>query len=207
MKDRLPALIAVALLLVLVLTTWWAADYAQRAVTIEPPRRITHEPDSWSRNFVMVRTDASGVPINRIEGEYMQHYPDDDSYEVTKARAVGQQVGTPMTIATSNTAIMEKAATRIVMNGDAHVHRVAYEDRGPLDVTSEQLIVLPDEEIVYTDLPALVVQGNSTMHGKGMRYDNKTRVLQVFSASDVKIAGQDVESAPSQKQSQTGTTP
>lgn len=207
MKDRLPALIAVVLLLVLVVTTWWAADYAQRAVTIEAPRRLTHEPDSWSRNFVMVRTDANGMPINRIEGQYMQHYPDDDSYEVTEARAIGQQAGTPMTIATSNTAIMEEDATRIVMNGDAHVHRVAHEDRGPLDVTSEQLIVLPDEEIVYTDLPALVVQGNSTMNGKGMRYDNKTRVLQVFSASDVKIAGQDAEAAPSEKQRETGSTP
>src|SRR3546814_3752627 len=63
----------------------------------------------------MVRTDTTGVAINRLEGDYMQHYPDDDSYEITKARAIGQQPGSPITIGTSNTAIMDQGGERIVM--------------------------------------------------------------------------------------------
>jgi len=202
MKERLPSLIAVLLLLILVTGTWWAADYTQRAVQIEPPRRLTHEPDAWSSNFVMVRTDPSGVAINRMEGDYMKHYPDDDSYEVTGARAVGQRPGSPVTIGTADTAVMDQDGSRITLTGNAHLHRMPdpSQDRPALDVTSDTLILLPDEDIAYTDLPALVVNGKSTMNGKGMRYDNKSRTLQVFSASDVKISGQESRPESGSKQ-------
>ena len=43
MKERFPSLIALFLLLVLVTSSWWAADYAQRAIQVDPPRRLTHE--------------------------------------------------------------------------------------------------------------------------------------------------------------------
>ena len=193
MKDRIPAVIAVALLVALVLGTWWAADYAQRSIPIDPPRRISHDPDSWAEHFIMVRTDESGIAINRLEGVHMNHYPDDDSYLVTTAKAIGQQPGSPITVGTSKIAIMDKNGSRIVMKGDAHLHRLPDKDHAPLDVTSQELTLLPDDNVAFTDLPALVVNGNSTMNGKGMRYDNKTRVLQVFSSSDVKISAQDVQ--------------
>lgn len=193
MKDRIPAVIAVALLVALVLGTWWAADYAQRSIPIDPPRRISHDPDSWAETFVMVRTDAAGIAINRLEGVHMDHYPDDDSYKVTTARAVGQQPGSPVTVGTSKVAIMDKDGARIVMKGDAHLHRLPDKDHAALDVTSQELTLLPDKDVAYTDLPATVVNGKSTMNGKGMRYDNKSRVLQVFSSSDVKISAQDVQ--------------
>lgn len=200
MKERLPALVAIALLFVLVAGTWWAADYTQRAVPIEAPRRVTHEPDAWSSNFVMVRTDAQGMAINRMEGEYLEHFPDDDSYEVQQARAVGQRADSPITIGTSDMAIMDRDGTRITMRGNAHLHRKPYDDRPALDVNSDELIMLPDEDIAYTDLPAVVVNGKSTMVGTGMRYDNGKRTLQVFSSSDVRIAAEDAQASRSKNQ-------
>ncbi|MGB6104873.1 MAG: LPS export ABC transporter periplasmic protein LptC [Pusillimonas sp.] len=204
MRERAPALIAVLLLITLVAGTWWAAEYAQRAIPIDPPRRVTHEPDSWARDFVMIRTNPQGVAINRLEGVRMEHYPDDDSYEVTQAKATGQQPGSPITIGTSDLAVMDQDGARIVMKGNAHVHRLPAPDRSAIDVSSDQLTLMPDEDIVFTDLPALVINGKSTMNGKGMRYDNNTRQLQVFSATDVKISGQ--ESRPNRSTTTTGTT-
>ncbi len=189
MKDRFPALIALFLLACLVVGTWWAADYAQRAIAIDPPRRITHEKDAWSRNFVMLRTDPQGRPINRMEGVYGEHFPDDDSYHVTSPRAIGQQAGNPITIGVSKTAIIEQGGKRIVMNGDAHVHRNPDANNDTLDVRSQQLILLPDEDLVFTDLPAQVIKGNSRMNGTGMRYNNKTRQLEVYASTNVEIAG------------------
>ncbi|AKQ61997.1 LPS export ABC transporter periplasmic protein LptC [Bordetella hinzii] len=189
MKDRFPALIALFLLACLVVGTWWAADYAQRAIPIDPPRRITHEKDAWSRNFVMLRTDPQGKPINRMEGVYGEHFPDDDSYHVTSPRAIGQRADNPITVGVSKTAIMEQGGKRVVMNGDAHVHRNPDANNDALDVRSQQLILLPDEDLVFTDLPAQVIKGNSRMNGTGMRYNNKTRQLEVHSSTDVEIAG------------------
>lgn len=191
MKERLPGLVATALLLALVLGTWWAAEYTQRAVQIEAPRRITHEPDAWAENFVMIRTDATGLPVNRLEGHYLQHFPDDDSYEVTQVRATGQRPDSPITVGTADKAYMENDGQLITLKGNAHLHRVADADRAPLDIHSDELVLLPDEDIAYTDLDALVRQGHSTLNGTGMRYDNNSRTLKVFSATDARLSGQD----------------
>lgn len=207
MKERAPALVALVLLISLVIGTWWAADYAQRAIPIDPPRRLTHEPDAWAETFVMVRTDPQGVATNRLEGDYMQHFPDDDSYEITQFRAVGQQPGSPVTVGTSDTAVLDQDGNRITMTGNAHVERQASQGNAPLEVTSEQLIILPDEDIVYTDKPARVVNNNSVMNGTGMRYDNKTRQLQVYSSTDVKISGDDVQSSRSNSSPDTPRQP
>ncbi len=209
MKDRFPSLIALFLLLGLVAGTWWAADYAQRAIPIDPPRRITHEKDAWSRNFVMLRTDAQGKPINRLEGTYGEHFPDDDSYHITAPRAIGQQANNPITVAVSKTAVMEDGGKRIVMNGQAHVSRSADSRNDALDVRSEQLILLPDDDVVYTDLPARVIKGNSRMNGTGMRYNNKTRQLEVHASTGVEIAPADSRPAAprSAPDNQNPTTP
>ena len=89
----------------------------------------------------------------------------------------------------SKTAIMEQGGKRIVMNGDAYVHRQPDANNDLLDVRSQQLIILPDEDVVYTDLPAEVLKGRSRMNGTGMHYNNRTRQLQVSASTDVEIAG------------------
>jgi lipopolysaccharide export system protein LptC len=188
MRERFPSLIAVFLLLALVAGTWWAADYAQRAVPVDPPARMTLEMDDWGRNFVMLRSDIGGQPINRLEGVYSMHFPDNDSYEITSPRAIGLQPGNPVTIGVSKSATMDSGGKRIVMNGDAHVHRFPDTQRSPLDIRSQQLVILPDEDVVETDLPAQVDQGPNRMNGKGMHYNNKTRQLQVFASTNVEIA-------------------
>ena len=86
----------------------------------------------------------------------------------------------------SKTAIMEQGGKRIVMNGDAYVHRQPDANNDLLDVRSQQLIILPDEDVVYTDLPAEVLKGRSRMNGTGMHYNNRTRQLQVSASTDVK---------------------
>jgi len=194
MKERLPALTALALLVSLVALTWWAADYAQRAVPIDPPARLTHEPDAWSQNIVMLRTDPKGLPINRLEGDYMEHYPDDDSYEVTQPRATGLRADSPVTVGSADRAVIDQDGLRITMHGNARLHRVADAGRAALDIYSEQIILLTDQDQAYTDLPAEVQQGRSRMNGTGMRYDNRTRQLVIHAAADVEIAAQDARS-------------
>jgi lipopolysaccharide export system protein LptC len=190
-KDRIPSLVAVLLLGLLVLGTWWASDYTLRSIQVDPPRRLTHERDSWSERFVMVRTDPGGVAINRLEGAAMQHFPDTDSYEITQPRAVDHQPELPMTIGTADSGILDRHGERIVLNGNAHLQRLPDAGHQLLDVRSNQLIIEPDQDLVHTDQPVQVINGHSTLRGKGMRYDNRTRQLSVTAASDVKISGED----------------
>lgn len=192
MKERLPAFIALFLLLGLVLTTWWAADYAQRAVPVDPPAKITHEPDAWMGRFVMFSSDEHGNAINRLEGDTLRHYPDDDSYEVDNAHMIGQHPGNPRTTGSADLAIMLDNNTKVIMRGNAHLYRFPTEQDSQLDVKSEELIIYPDKDIITTDKPADVVQGNSRMKGRGMNYNNATRLLEVYSNTDLKISPDDL---------------
>lgn len=191
MKDRLPGIVALILLIILVAGTWWASDYAIKSVLIDPPRRITHERDSWSSKFVMLRTNDKGYAINRLEGESMDHFPDTDTYEVVDPWAVGHQSGSPMTEGSGDFGTLYNRTDVIELNGNARLKRLPDAENKLLDVRSVQLIIDTDKDLVYTDKPALVINGNSTLRGKGMRYNNKSRQLTVKSASDVKISGQD----------------
>jgi lipopolysaccharide export system protein LptC len=90
---------------------------------------------------------------------------------------------------------MYNGGKRIVMDKNAHMHRQPDEDTPPLDVRSEQLVILPDDDTISTTLPALVTRGQSRMNGTGMTYNNKTRQLEVFSATNVEIAPADTRGA------------
>ncbi|HEX7387039.1 MAG TPA: LPS export ABC transporter periplasmic protein LptC [Castellaniella sp.] len=204
MRDRMPSLVAVLLLVLLVLGTWWASDYTLRSIQVDPPARMTHERDSWSDHFVMVRTGPKGYAINRLEGSSMDHFPDTDSYEVKTPRAVAYQQGSPITVGTADRGTLDHHGDRIVLNGNAHVKRLPDAEHQLLDVRSEQLIIEPNEDVVHTDQPAVVLRGRSVLRGRGMRYDNRTRQLTVFSSSDMKISGEDqaARNASSKKTSQ-----
>ncbi|MDY3331847.1 MAG: LPS export ABC transporter periplasmic protein LptC [Pelistega sp.] len=197
MKERLPALIALFLLVGLVVTTWWAADYAQRAVPVDTPVSIRHEPDAWSGKFIMITTNEQGQAINRLSGDRLRHYPDDDSYEADNAHLIGMHPNNPRTLASAKLATLKDKGDLVLLQGNAHIHRFPTEDSSRLDVRSEELIVLPKEDIVKTDKEADVQQGNSRMKGKGMIYNNETRRLEVFANTDVKISPDDMNKATS----------
>ena len=191
MRDRVPGLVAVLLLALLVLGTWWASGYTLRSIQVDPPARMTHERDSWSDHFVMVRTGLQGYAIDRLEGSAMEHFPDTDSYDITAPKAIGHQPGTPTTVGTADRGTLDHRGDRIVLNGHAHLKRLPDADHQLLDVKSEQLIIQPNENLVHTDRPAVVLNGHSTLRGTGMRYDNRTRQLTVTSSSDAKYSGED----------------
>jgi len=191
LRERLPGLMAVALLGALVLATWWAADYAQRAVALDPPRRMTHEPDAWAGPFVMLRSDPHGMAIHRMQGQAMQHYPDDDSIEILQARATSRQTDAPVMTATADVAILDQDGERITLRGNARVHRNADAQTPAMWVQSDTLTLLIPEDVVQTAAPAVVTRDASVMRGTGMRYENKSKVLEVYSAVNVKIAGRE----------------
>ncbi|MDO5667076.1 MAG: LPS export ABC transporter periplasmic protein LptC [Alcaligenaceae bacterium] len=197
MKERLPALIALFMLLGLVGITWWAADYADRAFPVEPELATNQEPDSWSGAFIMLQADENGIPVTRLDGTRLRHYPHDGSYEIDEPELISQRHESPRVIASSNIAYAYNNITLIHMIGDGHVHRFETPENSALDISSEKLIVYPDEDIIETDQSAIVIQGDSRLVGDGMKYNNNTRKLDVYANSGVRIAPKDMPTSNS----------
>ncbi len=187
MRERLPSLVALLLLTLLVISTWWAANYTLSTVELDPPRRETHEPDTWATQFVMLRTNEDGIAINRLEGDYMVHYPDDDSYHLDEVFVTINQIQNPIITAESNHAIMDQEGARIQLSGDAQIHRQADAEDNPFSIRSEHLVLYPNQDTIETDEPAVVVNGPNTLQGVGMTYNNNTRQLHVHRDSRVTL--------------------
>lgn len=196
MKEKFAIIVSSVILFILVSGTWWAAEYSQHAVDIDPPSRMTHEADNWAKKLVLIRTNESGHVINRLEGDIMEHFPDDNSYEVLKPRAFALRPENPLTIATSRTATIYDDGDRIVMKGDAVLLRLGDAERQPLNFRSDEITMLVKKDLTYTDLPATAVSGRSRMNGVGMRYDNATQILNVLKSTDVDIAAKDRREQP-----------
>lgn len=198
MKERASIVVSFIILLSLVMGTWWAADYSQRAVEIDPPSRLTHEPDTWAKKIVLLRTDEKGIVIHRLEGDLMEHFPDDKSYELVAPRAFALKPENPLTVATSRIAVVYDEGNRIIMRGDAVILRLGDAERQPLNFRSDELTLLVKEDLSFTDLPAVATSGRSRMSGVGMRFNNATQQLDVFKSTDVDIAPKDqpAESTP-----------
>ncbi len=189
MRDRLTSAIASFLLLALVGSTWWASDYARRSIPIDPPRRITHEMDTFIESFVMMQIDETGMPAARLEGPRAEHFPDDNSYEVTTPRAVSQRPDRSVTVVTAQRGRMTENGARIVMQGDVRFTREPQVDNPGLTIESQQITLLPDDDVAYTDLPAVLTRADgSQITGTGMHYDNRTRQLKIAADARVKIA-------------------
>ena len=131
------------------------------------------------------------MAINRLEGDYLEHFPDNKSYEIQYPRAYGIRPDKPVMVGTSKLGVVFDEGKRIVLKGDAVLLRVGDNDNVPLNFSSQEIIMLPDEEITYTDLRGVAVSGRHTMTGVGMRYNNATQQLEVSKDTDVVVAPRD----------------
>jgi lipopolysaccharide export system protein LptC len=194
MKDRFPTIMSMVILVALVIGTWVAAEHTKRAVVIEAAAKKTHEPDSWSKNFTVVRTNEAGLPISRLVGQYLEHFPDDGSYDITNPIATNVPNVGRVTQGTANMATVLDEGNRIVLKGNAFVFRLPEkDDTDPINVRSEEMTMLVDEDVAYTDLPAVARDGRTRLSGIGMRYDNKTGELSVKQSTDVEISPKKLE--------------
>lgn len=198
MKERLPALIALFMLFGLVGITWWAADYADRVFPVEEEVEVDEDPDAWTSAFTMLQSDEKGLPVTRLDGTQLRHYPHDDSYQIDQPELISQRPDSPRVIASSDIAYAYDDITLIHMKGNGHVHRFATAENSALDITSEKLIVHPEEDIIETDEPAIVIQGSSRLVGDGMQYNNNTRKLDVYANSGVRISPRDTPKSNNQ---------
>lgn len=192
MKDKIPAIVAIAILLLLLLGTRWAVEYAEKSIPIDPPAPKNNTPSAISGNFVMLTSDENNHPDMRLEGKHFRYFSDDESYEFDDPKSISQKVDQPRMTGTADLARLTDDGDTVKLTGNAHLHRVATEDESQLDIYSEELYIYPNRDFVESFVPTTVVQGKSTLKGTGMTYNNKTRQLHVTSRTDATLSPEDM---------------
>jgi lipopolysaccharide export system protein LptC len=151
----------------LALGSFWVLEVMRRAMETSLPRPPRNEPDYYVDDFNFVRMSPTG------EAQY------DISVQLPLVHSLASDRAA-MT-ATSKRALVDQNNSKVHMYEDVQVDRPATPTSDHFHLTSEYLLLLPDEDIVKTDKPVQITLGTSRLYGTGMIANNATRELHLDS--------------------------
>jgi len=175
LREGMLGYLPLVLMVALALGTWLVAKNTPGLLASSGPAVVKHEADYTLDHFTLQRFDATGALKVEIEGEHMQHFPDDDIMEVEQIRVVTlDPQGRKMT-ATSQHGRARGDSSEVWLDGQAQVISVA-EGELPIQMNGEHLHAMPKLRQVDSKFMVVVRQGDSEFNADGMEYDDTTRL-------------------------------
>ena len=193
--DRLTAWSPVLLLGSLAALTFWLdAQIAQ-----QQPRRdgsSRHDPDLYIEDFRAMSFAADGKVSQSLAAKRAQHYPDDDSTELTAPAVVLTEPGKPRFSIDADKAAVTGDRQTIAFSGNVRAVRDAVPPApapkaaaakraegpgGPVTITTEYLRVRPKQGLADTDRPVTIEETRGIIHAVGMELDNQAKTLKLKS--------------------------
>ena len=183
--DRLVAWSPVLLLGGLAALTYWLDTQVQPA----PAHRdgsTRHDPDLFLTDFRAITFGDDGKPSEVLAAAKAEHFPDNDTAELTDPKLALTQPGKPPITITADRGVV--AGDRRHGDFAGHVRVVREADPaaapgtdagGPITLTTSTLHVLTQDERVTTDQPVTVEEPRGIIHGRGLVFDNKTKHVRI----------------------------
>jgi lipopolysaccharide export system protein LptC len=185
--DRFIAWSPVLLLGALAALTYWLDAQVQ-----PPPARrdgsSRHEPDLFLQDFKAVTFDVRGKPRESLAAGLAQHFPDDDSAELTKPTLSLTEPGRPTLTIRADRGAIAGDREHGEFSGHVHVEREAdpqpangQNPSGPVTLDTDALQVMTKEQRVHTDRPVTIEEPRGIIRGRGLDFDNKAKRVRIQS--------------------------
>jgi lipopolysaccharide export system protein LptC len=166
-------------LLLAIITFWINLTVEQQGPKIDGSDR--HDPDYIMNNFVNTQTDTTGKLRYVLAAAEMMHYPDDDSTVLQRPRFTQYTVDKPYTRIEGLRGYVSSNGEQVTLVDNVKVTRQAFEGKGEMQIATEKLVILPDQDIAKTDAPVVITQAPKTIiHATGMIYDKKHQTVQLL---------------------------
>ena len=132
-------------------------------------RELLHQPDYYMENFTTLNMEQNGILKNRLQAEYMAHYPDDDTTELVKPRLeIPREDNQPINIiadkgwvTANNEVILLTGNVNLWQNDDAGNKR--------LEIITSDVRILAEKTYAETDKPSTFIGKNTTVKATGVR--------------------------------------
>ncbi len=175
-REAISGYLPLILMTGLALGTWLVAKNTPGLLAPSVPGTVRHEADYTLDHFTLQRFDVAGALKVEIEGEHMQHFPDDDIMEVEQIRMVTTEPDGRRMIATAQHGRARGDSSEVWLDGQA---QVVSESPGelPIQMNGEHLHALPKLRRVDSTYMVVVRQGDSEFNADGLEYDDGTRLL------------------------------
>ena len=134
--------------------------------------RSRTEPDYFIEDFSYTRLATDGKAQYLISGSKLTHYPADDSSVVLKPSVRSySDTRSPMTLQAKRARIT-KDQYELHFYEDVKLERPQTRGSEALQIESDYMLALPDQDIVKTDRKVTIRLGNAKLVGTGMVADN-----------------------------------
>lgn len=178
MRERLTAIIAIVLLLILIAASYW---YAMQA-TFSNLRYVPSEdsPDFIASDTTIIDFNEQGVAQTRLQAAEFMHYSN-DTILMVKPRATTISPDEPITHAEALKGRSTDAGETFVFEGDVVVSRAASGNTAASRLETQSMTVYPDTNRFVSDDVVEMFSGNDRARGTGMVFDNLSRTVELKS--------------------------
>ncbi len=179
MRNSFARLFPLLLMLSLALLSFWL----ERTARIEQghPSLRRHDPDYIVHNFKVVGYGQKGEAESMLSARKMVHFPDDDSTELLAPRSVQTKPGeAPMTLTAERGALSQDGEDTFLYDNVLLV-RNATPQQPEMRMQTHFLHIVRARSLVRTDREVAIREEGRYLTGRGMEYDNGSRVLEMRS--------------------------
>lgn len=145
--------------------------------------KLRHDPDLMVENFSARKLGVDGRVLYTLAARKMVHYPDDDSALLESIQLEAFEPRQPKMTITADNGRLEQGGDRVLIEGNVVVVREADEKNVASTLTTQKLLVLPDEGIARTDQPVRLESATARAHARGMEIDNRSRTMKLESVN------------------------
>jgi lipopolysaccharide export system protein LptC len=138
------------------------------------------DPDYYMQDFTSLSMRDDGTPKDKLQAQYMAHYPDKDTTELTQPKLeVFRRDDTPVYV-TADKAWVTSNDNVILLKGKVRLWQNDAAGERSLEVKTSQARVLMKEEYAETDKYATITTKRATITGTGMKAYLKDSRLEVI---------------------------
>lgn len=140
-----------------------------------------HTPDYYVENFTSTTMDVNGFPRRRVNADYMAHFPDTDTHELSNPYMILYRDSAAPWHVRSERGWISSTGEVMLLLGKVHIWRNNARGERQMEIRTEDLRVLPDTNYGETDKLAIITTPGSESRGVGMRAFMDESRLQLLS--------------------------
>lgn len=178
MRERLTAIIAIILLLILIAASYWYAMQASFSNLHYVPSE--NSPDFIASDATVITFNEQGVAKTRLQAEEFQHFSN-DTIVMLNPRATTISPDEPITHAQALKGRSEDAGETFFFEGDVVVSRAASGNTAASRLETQSMTVHTDINRFESEDVVDLFSGNDRSQGTGMIFDNLSRTVELKS--------------------------
>jgi lipopolysaccharide export system protein LptC len=154
----------------LIALTAWLSDTAVTPLQVSSvEEEQSHTPDFYMQTYNALVMDERGLPSHRVISPRLTHYADDETTELEQPDVtVYRDIGAPWQIK-SERGWVAADNKLVLMSGNVRMDRLKTADNPPMQLRTERLRVMPDDDYAETDKPVSMKTDRQEVHANGMR--------------------------------------